>query len=97
MQQQGILVPIVTPFDRDGHLDLAALRQLVERFIEQGVAGVVACGTTGEYYALSEDERRQVLECVAKAGRAAAADRRRQRSVHQRRDSARAPGGGAGL
>lgn len=69
MQQQGILVPIVTPFDRDGHLDLAALRQLVERFIEQGVAGVVACGTTGEYYALSEDERRQVLECVAKAGK----------------------------
>ncbi|MCS3804274.1 4-hydroxy-tetrahydrodipicolinate synthase [Chromobacterium alkanivorans] len=69
MQQQGILVPIVTPFDRDGRLDLAALRQLVERFIEQGVAGIVACGTTGEYYALDEDERRQVLECVAKAGK----------------------------
>lgn len=69
MQQQGILVPIVTPFDRDGRLDLAALRQLVERFIEQGVAGVVACGTTGEYYALDEGERSQVLECVAKTGK----------------------------
>lgn len=69
MQQQGILVPIVTPFDRDGRLDLAALQRLVESFIEQGVAGIVACGTTGEYYALDEDERRQVLECVAKAGK----------------------------
>lgn len=69
MQTQGVFVPIVTPFDADNKVNLAALEQLVERCIEQGVAGIVACGTTGEYYALNEEEREQVLRCVARVGR----------------------------
>jgi 4-hydroxy-tetrahydrodipicolinate synthase len=69
MQTQGVFVPIVTPFDADNKVDLDALKKLVERCIEQGVAGIVACGTTGEYYALSEEEREQVLRCVAQVGR----------------------------
>ncbi|AEC18910.1 dihydrodipicolinate synthetase [Pusillimonas sp. T7-7] len=68
MNTQGVLVPIVTPFDADNKVDLQALKKLVECFIEQGVGGIVACGTTGEYYALNEDERQQVLECVKEAG-----------------------------
>lgn len=69
MQTKGVFVPVVTPFDADNRLDLDALRKLVECFIEQGVAGIVACGTTGEYYALSEAERLQVLTCVAQVGK----------------------------
>lgn len=65
MNTQGVLVPIITPCDRHGQVDLKALAQLTEHFIAQGVAGIVACGTTGEYYAQTEDERRQVLETVA--------------------------------
>ncbi|MDS1142233.1 4-hydroxy-tetrahydrodipicolinate synthase [Pusillimonas sp. SM2304] len=67
MKTQGVLVPIVTPFDADNKVDLQALTKLVESFIEQGVGGIVACGTTGEYYALDEDERQQVLACVKDA------------------------------
>lgn len=69
MNLNGILVPIVTPFNANNQLNEAALERLVECFIEAGVGGIVACGTTGEYYALSAQERRRVLEIVAKTGR----------------------------
>lgn len=68
MNIQGVLVPIVTPFDTNNQVNIRALEELVGLFIDKGVAGIVACGTTGEYYALNENERRQVLECVVKAG-----------------------------
>lgn len=64
MNVEGILVPIVTPFAADGSVNLAALRQLVEHFVRVGVGGIVACGTTGEYYTLNESEREQVLRTV---------------------------------
>ena len=67
MQLEGVLVPIVTPFNAAGKLDLDALTGLVNHFVDAGVAGIVACGTTGEYYALDEDERQAVLETVFKA------------------------------
>ncbi|MDV2115711.1 4-hydroxy-tetrahydrodipicolinate synthase [Alcaligenes faecalis] len=69
MKLNGILVPIVTPFDANNQLNEQALERLVECFIEAGVGGIVACGTTGEYYALSAQERRRVLEIVANTGR----------------------------
>ncbi len=65
MQIAGVLVPIVTPFDDAGKVNTAALSELVEHFIQSGVAGIVACGTTGEYYALDQDERDLVLQTVA--------------------------------
>jgi 4-hydroxy-tetrahydrodipicolinate synthase len=71
MNVDGILVPIVTPFAADGSVNLAALRQLVNHFVQAGVAGIVACGTTGEYYALDDAEREQVLRTIVEtvAGR----------------------------
>ncbi|STY86472.1 Dihydrodipicolinate synthase [Moraxella ovis] len=50
MNIHGILVPIVTPFDKNGAVDVPTLQKLVNSFIDKGVAGIVACGTTGEYY-----------------------------------------------
>lgn len=69
MKLNGILVPIVTPFDANNQLNEDALVRLVNCFIAAGVGGIVACGTTGEYYALSAQERRRVLEIVAQTGR----------------------------
>lgn len=68
MNIQGVLVPIVTPFDTNNQVNIRALEELVGLFIDKGVAGIVACGTTGEYYALNEEERGQVLEGVVRAG-----------------------------
>lgn len=69
MNLNGIIVPLVTPFDQNNKIDVAALAQLVESFIERGVHGIVACGTTGEYYTFSEEERLTVLQTVAKVAK----------------------------
>lgn len=64
MRFDGIYVPLVTPFDGDGEIDQQKLETLVEAMVGKGVAGIAACGTTGEYYALSDAERTRVLETV---------------------------------
>jgi len=56
----GIWVPLVTPF-RAGAVDLPALRRLVQHLAAQGVAGFVACGSTGEAAMLTEAEQDGVL------------------------------------
>ena len=58
---EGVYVPVVTPFDRDGDVDPTALAAVVERCLDAGVRGIVSCGTTGEYYALSDAERIDVM------------------------------------
>lgn len=63
-QLRGVLVALATPFAADGSLDEAGLRALVDRTIDGGVHGVVACGSTGEFSALSSGERRRVVETV---------------------------------
>ncbi|MFB0523614.1 MAG: 4-hydroxy-tetrahydrodipicolinate synthase, partial [Candidatus Bathyarchaeia archaeon] len=61
----GILPALVTPFTKDGReVDEGQLRKLVNSCIEQGVSGVVPCGTTGEFVNLSVDERRLVIDVV---------------------------------
>lgn len=69
MNIDGVLVPIITPCDDSGAVDLDGLKLLVEHFISQGVAGIIACGTTGEYYSFSESERKAVLETIAEVGK----------------------------
>ena len=60
---RGIWVALATPF-RAGEIDFAALRGLVGRLLEDGVAGFVVCGTTGEAAALSHEEQLAVLDAV---------------------------------
>lgn len=62
---EGILVPIITPFTPDNRIDTDLLSELVDDFIRCGVTGIVACGTTGEYYSFSESERETVLTTIA--------------------------------
>ena len=61
---QGVLTALATPFAPDGQIDTSALRRLVDRSIDGGVHGVVACGSTGEFAAMSSTERRLVVETV---------------------------------
>jgi 4-hydroxy-tetrahydrodipicolinate synthase len=60
----GVLSALVTPFDGDGTVDTTTLRRVVDRNIDGGVHGVVACGSTGEFTTLSGAERRLVVETV---------------------------------
>jgi 4-hydroxy-tetrahydrodipicolinate synthase len=62
----------VTPYDVDGNVDTALLRTIVDRVAGAGVHAIVSAGNTGEFYALSDDEVRQVHDGAieANAGRA---------------------------
>jgi len=62
---EGVIVALLTPVDRDGRVDHAALRQLVERLAGRGVTGVSPLGSTGEGYSLGLDQRLAVVETVA--------------------------------
>lgn len=63
----GCHIPIVTPFKDDYSVDEEGLRKLVNYLIEEeGVDGIVPCGTTGESPTLSHKEHGQVIEIVIK-------------------------------
>ncbi|GAA2225535.1 4-hydroxy-tetrahydrodipicolinate synthase [Kitasatospora cystarginea] len=69
MELQGIYVPLITPFDEDGAIATEALERLAHSVLDQGAAGLVALGTTGEPATLDEDERRAVTEVCARVCR----------------------------
>ena len=60
----GLGVAMVTPFDRDGAVDLPALKRLTRHLIDGGVDFLVVHGTTGETRVLSADEKRATLDAV---------------------------------
>jgi 4-hydroxy-tetrahydrodipicolinate synthase len=59
-----ILTAIVTPFKRDGAVDLQAFRSLAAHLVENGSDGLVVTGTTGESPTLSDDERFALYEAA---------------------------------
>ena len=59
-----ILTAIVTPFNRDGAVDLEAFRALAGHLVESGSDGLVVTGTTGESPTLSDDERFALYEAA---------------------------------
>jgi 4-hydroxy-tetrahydrodipicolinate synthase len=64
----GSYVAIVTPF-ANGEVDYKTLEKLVGFHVENGIAGIVPCGTTGESATLSFDEHKAVIETVIKAAK----------------------------
>jgi 4-hydroxy-tetrahydrodipicolinate synthase len=52
-----ILTAIVTPFSRDGSLDVDSFRRLARHLVDHGSDGLVVTGTTGESPTLSDEER----------------------------------------
>jgi 4-hydroxy-tetrahydrodipicolinate synthase len=63
---EGVFVPLVTPFDEAGRVDVACLERLAAEFLDAGAAGIVALGTTGEASALDDAERSQVVAACAR-------------------------------
>lgn len=70
MNFQGAFTALVTPF-KNGGIDEDAYRALIEWQIEQGIDGLVPCGTTGEAATMTHEEQGDVIRiCVEQvAGR----------------------------
>jgi 4-hydroxy-tetrahydrodipicolinate synthase len=64
---RGIHAVMVTPFQRDLSLDEQGLRANVEFLATSAVDAVLCLGSEGEFYALTDDERRRVAEVTVDA------------------------------
>lgn len=65
MRKPEFIVPVVTVFDEYGRIDLGANVRVWEELIERGVDGILLCGSNGEFFALSAEERFQLTEAAA--------------------------------
>lgn len=72
MIRPSVLSAVPTPFSDDERVDLDAFAALLERLDAAGLDGVFVAGTTGEFTALDDDER---IELIARAVELLGADR----------------------
>ncbi|MGB8330471.1 MAG: 4-hydroxy-tetrahydrodipicolinate synthase [Polyangiales bacterium] len=63
----GVWTALATPFSADLQVDYDSLRRLIEFQVQEGVDGVVPCGTTGESPTLSWQEQDAVVEAAVRA------------------------------
>lgn len=61
---KGIFTALLTPFDKNNKINEKAIEKLVKHNLDMGVRGFYVCGSTGEAFLLSTDERKQVMETV---------------------------------
>ncbi len=61
---KGVYTALVTPFLENRNIDEQTLRKLINIQIDEGVAGLVPMGTTGESPCLNHDEHIEVIQMV---------------------------------
>ena len=64
MKLSGVMPALVTPFDQDNKVDFSALGNHMSALRAAGATGWVPCGSTGEYFSMSTQERLDVLKFV---------------------------------
>jgi len=57
---KGIIPAVVTPLTTDGKFNENAMRKLINFLIDGGVHGLFVVGTTGEFYGLTPEEKRDI-------------------------------------
>ena len=67
---EGMATALITPINKSG-IDYAAFKKLIEWQINEGIDGLVVCGTTGEASTLTDQEHRDAISFAVKtaAGR----------------------------
>ncbi|MFX1519517.1 MAG: 4-hydroxy-tetrahydrodipicolinate synthase [Promethearchaeota archaeon] len=61
VQLKGINIPVVTPF-KNNEINEEGFRTIINYLIENGVHGIIPCGSTGETINLKLEERKKVAE-----------------------------------
>jgi dihydrodipicolinate synthase/N-acetylneuraminate lyase len=62
---KGVVPPMITPFDREGNLDIHNLEKLLD-FLKDRVNGLYICGSYGSGPLMNVQERKQVAEVAVK-------------------------------
>lgn len=63
----GVYVASVTPMDKKGRVDFDMLGKFIDGQVKSGIHGIIPLGSTGEFYALTPDERHDVLKATLEA------------------------------
>ncbi|WP_055480972.1 4-hydroxy-tetrahydrodipicolinate synthase [Sphaerimonospora mesophila] len=66
---RGVYIPLITPFTGTGEVALNALERLAHELLDEGATGLVALGTTAEVATLTAEEKRSVVDVVARVCR----------------------------
>ena len=66
MKLEGIITPLVTPFDEQQNINYEATGQLIDHLIAHGVKGLFILGSNGEFHVLDDDEKVAFAEYVIK-------------------------------
>jgi len=64
IQPKGIIPPMVTPLDKDENVDKKAIGRIVNHLIKGGVHGLFPLGSTGEFYGLDFNQKKETIEAV---------------------------------
>jgi 4-hydroxy-tetrahydrodipicolinate synthase len=65
---QGVLAPVLTPYDRDLNPDAPRFARFCQQLLEEGCAALAPFGTTSEANSLSLEERERLLDALLEAG-----------------------------
>jgi N-acetylneuraminate lyase len=69
---QGVVAALVTPLTRTDEIHHESLRRIVGHALRLGVGGFYVCGSTGEGFSLSAEERMRIVETVVREARGSA-------------------------
>ena len=58
---KGIITALMTPFDKEDRVNYKELERLVKFNLDMGVSGFYVCGSTGETFMLTRDERMEIM------------------------------------
>lgn len=59
---KGIYTALITPFDKDGNVDYASLKQIMQYQNKSNITGVVVLGSTGESHSLTTEEKQKIVK-----------------------------------
>ena len=64
LEVKGIIPAMITPMNDSEEIDEAGMRELINYLIDSGVHGIFICGSQGESYALTEEEKKRIINIV---------------------------------
>ncbi|MGN9163988.1 dihydrodipicolinate synthase family protein [Tissierellaceae bacterium HCP3S3_D8] len=64
MKKAMFMTPVVTAFDSEGNLDIKSNKNIWEHLIKGGVDGLVIMGSTGEFFSMTMEQKKQLIDEV---------------------------------
>jgi 4-hydroxy-tetrahydrodipicolinate synthase len=66
---EGIIPAVVTPFDENENVDEEGFRKIINYLIDSGVHGIFPVGSQGEFFTLTNEEKRRLIDIAVEEAR----------------------------